>query len=98
MFLNFDVNRGLYISTSRNPGATVGDVADVVVAYQNQNECVTCSLDGAADALCDGSYLAGSNCTQEAVEDVYNFITENAECPTIPTEDGASRPTIPRPS
>lgn len=78
MFLNYDVNQGLSINTFRKAGATSGDIADVVVAYQRGDECVCCDLRGAADALCDGSYLQGSNCTQDAVEDVYNYIVKNS--------------------
>ena len=76
-FLNFDINSGLSISTSRSPQATVGDIADVTLAYQNCDENVCCDLEGAADALCDGEYLKGTDLTQAAVEDVYNFIIES---------------------
>lgn len=77
MFINFDINNGLSINSYRNPSCTVGDIADLVAAYQSGNESMCCSLDGAEDALCDGEYLQGSNLTQEAVESVYNFIIEN---------------------
>jgi hypothetical protein len=77
MFINFDVNAGLSINSFRKPGASVGDVGDLVAAVESGDECVSCDLDGAADALCDGSYLQGLSVSQDAVEQVYNFIQEN---------------------
>lgn len=80
MFINFDATHaGLSINRFRKAGFVVGDIADVVVAYQNGDECVCCELDGAADALCDGAYLAVTSCTREGVEAVYNFIKSTKE-------------------
>ena len=73
-FLNYDVTTGLSIDTFRRPGSSYGTIGDVVEAYEAQNECVCCDLDGAADALCDGEYLKSVNASQESVEAVYDFL------------------------
>ena len=78
-FLNYDVNQGLSIDTYRKAGFTVGDMGDVVIALQSNNENICCALEGAVDALCDGDYLKGIAVTQDAIEEVYDFIQENSE-------------------
>lgn len=73
-FLNYSVDAGLSIKTSRDPSATAGDIRDLVAAYQSKDESVVCDLDGALGALEDGSLWQDSD--QEAIEDVHAFISE----------------------
>jgi hypothetical protein len=75
MFLNFDVNTGL--SISQKPTSTVGDIGDLAVTYQNRDGNISCPLDGAKDTLEDGSFWNGYDATQETLEMIHSFITEN---------------------
>jgi hypothetical protein len=92
MFLNYDVNTGLSINSGRIPNASVGDIADLALAYQSGNENVCCQLAGAKDALEDGSFWQGASVTQETLEMIHAFITEN-EYPT-PSEIKQARERI----
>jgi hypothetical protein len=77
MFLNYDVNAGLSINSGMTPNASVGDIADLAIAYQNGNENVCCQLECAKNALEDGSFWQGTGVTQETLEMIHAFITEN---------------------
>jgi hypothetical protein len=77
MFLNYDVNAGLSINSGRTSNASVGDIAELALAYQGGTENVCCQLDGAKDALEDGSFWQGTSVTQETLEMIHTFITEN---------------------
>jgi transcriptional regulator with XRE-family HTH domain len=72
MFINYDKNTGLSIDSFRNPSATVGDITDLVAAVKTEDESITCQLEGAKDALEDGSIWQDDD--QEALEEVHDFI------------------------
>jgi hypothetical protein len=77
MFINYDVNEGLSIDSFRNANASIGDIADLAMAYQNADENVYCDLEGAKDALEDGSFWDGLSITQETLEILHSFITDH---------------------
>jgi len=74
MFINYDVNRGLSINSYRHPSATMSkDVAELVDdIIADQNGC--CPLEGAKDALEDGSVWQGSDATHELLEELHALI------------------------
>jgi hypothetical protein len=75
MFLNYNINTGLSITSE--PASTVGDIGDLALTYQNHDGNISCKLDGAKDALEDGSFWQGYNVTAETLEVIHAFITEN---------------------
>lgn len=77
MFLNYDVNIGLSINTFRRPSAWSGDIGDLAIAYQNENECVVCDLAAAKEALESMDYFSGTDVSDETIEKLHDFITEN---------------------
>ena len=76
-FLNYDANKGLSINMHCKAGASIGDIGDLLKAYQDQTENVACGLEGAKNALEEGFYLAQLSGSQETVEAVHAFIVEN---------------------
>lgn len=74
-FINYDVNTGLSINTFRNNGYANSDVGGLVDDIVAEREGY-CSLDGAKDALEDGAFWAGSNATQEILEELHALICE----------------------
>ena len=71
-FINYDKHTGLSINTYRNPDATLGDITDVVAAVKNGDESVCCDLDGALDALEDGTLWTDDD--QETIEYIHDEI------------------------
>lgn len=74
LFINFDVNTGLSINTFRKPNGyynedVIGLVEDMAA---DRNGC--CPLDGALDAVRDGSAWAGTNATSEILERIDDCI------------------------
>lgn len=72
-FINYDQHTGLSIETFRNPSASIGDITDLVEAVKNGDESVVCQLEGAKDALEDGSIWQDDD--QSALEEVHDFIS-----------------------
>lgn len=73
-FINYNTNTGFTIDTYRNPNCAFGEITDVVKAINNEDENVCCSLDGAKDALEDGSIWEDSD--QTAIEALHTYITD----------------------
>ena len=89
-FLNYTPTAGISINSFRKPETSFGELADLVRAVTKENENVSCSLEGAKDALEDGAYLEEigvqdtleeGTClekppelTQEAVEEIHSEI------------------------
>ena len=71
-FINYDQHTGLSIDTFRDPSATVGDITDLVAAVKSEDESITCQLEGAKDALEDGSIWGDGD--QDALEEVHDLI------------------------
>lgn len=78
MFINFDTNNGLSINSYRSPQAAVGDIGDLALAVtMNGNECITCELDGAKEALEDYGYWEGSPVSVESLSSILTAIFEH---------------------
>lgn len=78
-YINYSVNTGISIKSAPAPGAWYGDIGDLAEAVTLENEDVSCNLEGAKAALEDGAYWAGSNVSQEALEEIHASITEFEE-------------------
>lgn len=81
MFINYNPQTGVSVSTSRNPSATSGDLSDLVKAVVSSDESICCDADGAKDALEDGAFLASLNVADEealqsAVEEIHAALSE----------------------
>lgn len=78
-FINFDINKGLSINTYAATGASYGTICELANAVTHGDENISCSLDGAIEALEDGFLWQGSGVTQEALEEIHNFISLHEE-------------------
>lgn len=76
MFINYNVNTGIRINIHRQvegvANSYVTGLVDDILA--ERNGC--CPLDGAKDALEDGSLWAGSDATPEILEEIHSAICE----------------------
>lgn len=77
MFINFNPNTGVTVTSYRSPDSLVGDVSDLLLAVECNDEPVTCSVDGVVGVLCDSDYLANLKVSQNTVETVYNALMDN---------------------
>lgn len=75
-FINFSVNTGLSINAYRKVNSSASDIIDLALAVTRGDENVTCDLEGAKDALEDGAAWAGTDVTQEALEEIHDLICE----------------------
>lgn len=75
MFINYSVNKGITINAYRNNGVMNDDVTylayDILAGRDG-----SCSLEGAKDALEDGTMWQGSAVTTEILEDIHSAICE----------------------
>ena len=76
MFINFNIQSGVSLKTSRDPSALVGELSDLVKAVVAGDEAVCCDAEGAKDALEDGAFLASlciadEDALQSAVEEIH---------------------------
>lgn len=83
MFINYSPQSGVSVSTSRNAEAYAGDLDDLIKAVIAGNEAVTCTADGAKDALEDGEYLeslgiADQDALQSAVEEIHAALSDES--------------------
>lgn len=76
MFINYNVNTGISITTHRQvlgvANSYVTGLVDDILA--ERNGC--CPLDGAKDALEDGTLWTGSDATPEILEEIHSAICE----------------------
>ena len=70
-FINFDPLTGFSVTTYRNQVTWCGDVTDLV-SDARSNNAACCPIDGAKDALEDGSLWEDDD--QETIEDLHNVI------------------------
>lgn len=76
MFINYNVNSGISINTFRNPnGYANSDVTGLVDDIAAERDGC-CPLEGAKEALEDGTLWQGSNATPEILEALHTAITE----------------------
>ena len=75
MFISFNPNTGLRISSYRQAQGIFGDVTDVESAMQS-GTWACCGLDGAQEALEDGGAWQGSDATQENLEEIHALIMD----------------------
>lgn len=78
MFINFNVIKGVFVTTYAQPEGYLDDLTGLLQAVSNGGPATVCPLAGAKDALCDGEYLGKVNASQWAVEAVYDAI-QNSE-------------------
>ena len=80
-FINYTVNKGLEINTYRAPQAAAADLEDIAEAItEGREEDLTCALEGHEQGLLEsGGFWAGSNVSQETLEELHALISEHAE-------------------
>jgi hypothetical protein len=76
MFINWNRFNGVFVATYAQAEGYAGDLPDLIGAVQNEGAAVSCPLEGAKDALCDGEFLAAVKADEETVEIIYNAILQ----------------------
>jgi hypothetical protein len=79
MFINWNRFNGVFVATYAQAEGYAGDLPDLIGAVQNEGAAVSCPLEGAKDALCDGAFLATVGTDEETVETIYNAILRSED-------------------
>lgn len=75
-FLNYDNLRGFTLCTYRNEGVSCDDVIDFLEEVEKGHPCtMSCDVQETIDALEDGSIWGDVDVSQEAIEDLHNFLS-----------------------
>lgn len=75
-FINFCPIAGLYVTTYRQPDAFFCDHIGQLIEDKRNNVATCCDLEGVKETLEDGAYWAGSDVTEEELEEIHTLICE----------------------